>query len=130
MIIQSLDGRWYKDPAWFGDKFYIICEDDILLQYEGRVTWSTARRVLAPLGIKAKLDIVMSDTKITITGRLRTASVFKLKLTKPIPTPSCHAGNFNEAPMWEGEVLSWKRSGQRWTPIGETSFAPFGDGPS
>ena len=121
MIIQAEDGKWYKDSAWFGDKFYIITEDEVLLQYVGRVMWSTARRVLAPLGIKAKLDIVRPDTKIVISGRLRTASVFKLRLTRPIPTPILELGYFDEAPLYEGEVLSWKRYGRRWIPIGETS---------
>jgi hypothetical protein len=120
MIIQSLDGKWYKEPAWFGGKFYVVCENDVELQYEGRVLWTTARRVLAPLGIKAKLDSVLPDTKIVIKQRLRTASVFRLRLTSPIPSPQWELGYFDEAPQWEGEVLSWNRSGTRWTPIGET----------
>lgn len=121
MIIQSLDGKWYKEPCWEGRGYHVQTDDDIQLWYTGRVTWSTARRVLAPLGIKAKLDMVLSDNKTIMDGRFAMCSIFKLFLTKPIAEPEWHEGYFDEAPLYEGEVLSWNRCGKRWISTGVKS---------
>ncbi len=123
MNIQALDGYWYIDPCWDGPKYRVYTDsDEVILSYQGHVLWVTARRVLSHLGIKAKLDTVKLNGYILTEGRLRASSLFKLKLTKPIPVPQDHEGYFAEAPepLYNGKTLSWKRCGKRWTPIGPT----------
>lgn len=122
MNIQCKNGKWYHWPEWNGNAFkiYVTLEEELILNYRGQVLWDTARRILRPLGIKAKLDMVKPNGHLVIGGRFVSSSVFSLKLIQPIPVPDCHEGFFDEAPnpLHNGKTLSWTRSGQRWKPIG------------
>ena len=125
MNIQAIDGKWYIDPCWDGPNFRVytgIDSDDVILNYRGSVLWDTARRVLAKLGIKAKLYEMKPPGYILLKGRLLKSTLFGLKLTRPIPVPHAHGGFFDEAPnpLFNGRTLSWKASGKRWIPIGPT----------
>ncbi len=125
MNIQAEDGKWYIDPCWDGPNFRIytsVDTDDITLNYKGSALWSTARRVLSKLGIKAKLESVKSHGYILSKGRLADSSLFSIRLIRPIPVPKIHDGFFDEAPnpLFNGRTLSWKASGKRWIPIGPT----------
>ncbi len=122
MNIQATDGRWYCHPIWQALNYVIQVEDDYLvLKYKGRVLWSTARRVLIKVGIKAKLDTVRPDNQVILGGRLVVASIFRIKPIRPIPVPPHSLMAFEEAPepLFNGKTLSWKACGKRWTPIGE-----------
>lgn len=126
MNIQAVDGRWYVNPFWLEHNFRIhvsLFEEDFVLSYKGRVLWTTARRALQKLGIRAKLDMVLADGSFVVGGRLVKDSRFLLKLIRPIPVPETHEGFFDIAPdpLYNGKTLSWKRSGKRWIPIGPTS---------
>lgn len=122
MNIQAEDGKWYHWPEWFGDncRIYVTMDEELVLNYRGRVLWATARRALRLLGIKAKLDMVKPDAHLVLGGRFVPSSVFSLKLIRPIPVPHSHEGFFDEAPnpLHNGRTLSWTHSGQRWKPIG------------
>lgn len=123
MNIQAKDGRWYSNPVWQGLNYIVKVEDEyLILQYKGRVLWGTARRILSKLNIKAKLESVRLDNQIILGGRLVVASIFRINLIRPIPVPPHSLLTYNEAPhpLHNGRTLSWKRSGQRWIPIGET----------
>lgn len=123
MNIQAEDGKWYSDPTWIGKNYVIQVEDDFLvLKYKGRVLWSTARRVLASLGLKAKLEAVRPDNQIVLDGRLVLSSIFRIDPICPIPKPRLFCNQYSEAPepLFNGRTLSWIRSGQRWRPIGQT----------
>ncbi len=124
MNIQAIDGKWYTEPAWDGPSYrvYTDLSEEIILSYKGQILWATARRILAKLGIKAKLETVKADGYIMLKGRLAHASLFSLRLIRPIPVPHSHEGFFDEAPnpLFNGRTLSWKASGKRWIPIGPT----------
>lgn len=133
MIIQATDGKWYNSPCWCGDNFILKVEDEeLVLKYKGRVLWTTARRVLSAIGIKAKLDRALIDSSIVLDAGLTLASVFAIRPIRPIPVPKDHGGIWEEAPnsLIHGEVLTWKRSGKRWLLIGAKSSVSFATGVS
>lgn len=109
MYIQATDRRYYEDPTILGHRWILFTEDDkVLVARIGRVSWSTTRRHLPKAGISCSLINPMKDRVMLIDPHYMTlASVFEVKLRKPIPPPDLHCGGTSWRDSLDSKVLEW-----------------------
>lgn len=72
------------------------------------VSWKTARKVLRPAGISAAFESGPVDGVQIFEGKLVTATIYTLRFTKPIPTPSGFEACLESAPSEDDfEIISF-----------------------
>ena len=113
MIIQAIDGKYYRDPFFVQPKWCLDVNDHdgITIKKTGSATWSTARRHAKEGGVKCRFSNNRGPGSIILGGRLVPVSIFEVELKAPIPIPTSHDGVFSEKPVFSEhdleEVLSW-----------------------
>lgn len=109
MLVQAIDGRWYKNPVFPEGKWILRCtQDESLLIYRGQVGWRTARQDLTDCKIKAKrLPDASEEVTEIIGGKMVNATQFKVKLLARIPVPPVFEASVSDATGADEEVLSW-----------------------
>lgn len=103
-----MDGFFYRNPKIVTEKWLLECEDDTVLVKRRVCTWETARKYLAPGGVKSRLLATMPEGRTILNGRLVKVSVFQITLLKPIPTPVGFDVKLSIAPTEDelaGEIL-------------------------
>lgn len=116
MIVQSTAGRFFLNPSIVGLNWVVRMGERVELRYKGDkiISWKTARKVLAPAGIKAKMAAgPYSDSEI-FDGKLKTCTVYVLELTGPIPCPTtCEADLDSEPAAGDFEIIRFQPNGKR-----------------
>ncbi len=96
MLIESVDGFYYQNPRFYGPRWIVFCEDDLLVcQYVGTVGCNTIQRAISKKGIKAVADFIERKT-IIISNRLIGGSQVDLLLKKPIPVPTEYSAKLSD----------------------------------
>ena len=115
MFVQSVDGRFYRNPRLVTPKLILeISDDGIYVKRKGVVEWSTARRDLPSAGIHCRfIEAYVATEKVIIGEELVAASVFKVELRKPIPTPTTYEGYSTTEPKGVDEEIWKQNSGRR-----------------
>lgn len=115
MIVEAVDGKFYLNPVIdFGKWLLVVNEDGVFIKREGKVTWSTARRPLAGVGVKCHYVEKYGHESIILHERLVLSTVFMILLKKPIPIPTSHSGVLtyrpNEIELEGRELLVWTKA--------------------
>ena len=113
MIVQCSDGLFYKDPIWRGPNWVVQCLDEtLLLTYDGKAQWVTARRVLYKAGfVKATVLSQRVDEEIRAKKfghKLMVVSIFELDIDGPPGPPVKYKAVSNVAVTLEEKVLQWE----------------------
>lgn len=115
MIVQAVDGNFYRNPIVLRDNWLLeVNEDGSFIKRKGDVVWKTAQRGLAQGGVKCKHEETCSKGRAIFNSRLEKVSVFRVSLTARIPIPESHHGqlatepNQKELEDLDEVVISWK----------------------
>lgn len=115
MIVEAVDGLFYRNPIFSTPKWLLqVTDDGCFIKRSGRVMWTTTRRPLARGGVKCRFVSTRNDGKAILDERLVKVSVFEVDLKKPIPVPQSHEGCLtlrpDKAELDGEEVLSWTKT--------------------
>ena len=116
MIVQSADGKFYRNPQIATDKFLLSVDGDddvVYLQYDGKVRFDSVQRRVRTFGISVTLLDDLGEKAGILKSKFRSLQTYTVKLLKPIPTPTVHQGCFvpvtDDRTDHEGEtILKWK----------------------
>lgn len=116
MIVQSNDSMFYLNPSIVGPNWVVRCGERVELHYRGEkiVSWKTARKVLAPAGIKAKMSAGGYLDKDIFESKLKTCTVYVLDLTGALPPPTEFEACLDSKPApGDFEIISFESKGKR-----------------
>ena len=118
MIVQSVDGKFYLNPAITAERWSLVCGDRVEFQYKRRggkdTSWKTARTVLEPAGISARLVSGPYFDQQILGGSLEDVTTYVVRLTHPIPAPSSYEAVLNERPAdGDFEIIEFSPKGRR-----------------
>ena len=115
MIVEAVDGKFYKNPFIVWPKWCLDINDDegVTVKKTGSATWNTARQYAKEGGVKCRFADSLGAGRIILEGRLVPVYVFRVTLRGPIPIPSSHAVVLDTCPTTEEldgeEVISWTK---------------------
>src|SRR5690606_13501564 len=105
MIVEAVDGFYYKDPVVEFDKWILEIKDEPIIKRNSR--WPTARKYLKGAGVKCTFVRELTPDSTILKGRLVKVSCFLVKLNGPIPVPKTYDGKFTFTPEKSDDLLSW-----------------------
>lgn len=107
MIVQSIDGKYYDEPIFVGEGWYIH-----FLDGGGEIVCRprvSVRRSLDASGVPATLGhrVEVQTRVFPGTDFLQRACAWKLTVTGPVPTPRFFKHELHDA--YGGDILEWNK---------------------